>query len=81
MKRFEILLRANTAKDESYLLQTAAKILADLQSIHAQGRLTQTLPPWQLAIEGQAEELPYIREQICDIFDGRRGSVLIKKLP
>ena len=81
MKRFEILFRANTAADEGYLLWSASKILQDLQAICVRCCLTGAKVPWQLAMEGQTKDLIYVEQQICDIFDRRRGNVLINRLP
>lgn len=77
----EILLAAHSAADEVYLLQSAAKILAELQVICPGWRLAQANMPWQLRLVGDRGEMAYIKNQICDILDGRRTALAIKELP
>ena len=72
-------MAAHSAAQESYLLQTAAKILSELQAMGTHCRLIQSTAPWQITMEGFAEDLIYIRTQVCDLMDGRRGTIQIKE--
>ena len=63
-------------EDEGYLLCTAGKIVMDLQAMGTACRLVSARSPWQLTIQG-AGEPDYIRRQVLDVFDRKRGNVLI----
>ena len=73
-----ITLGSGTAADEGYLLCTAAKLLNELQAMGTACHLVPSQAPWQLAMEGTGD-LEYIRRQVLDIFDGRRGNILIEE--
>lgn len=77
----QVLLTAKTAADDVYVLQKAAKILAELQVISPDWRLCQAAAPWKLRLQGNNVDLNYVKNQICDIIDGRRATLLIEELP
>ena len=79
MERFEIMLAAHSQADEGYLLHTAAKMLTELQAMGTKCCLTQAKKPWQLAMAG-CGDISYIRTHVCDLMDGKIGSVLITKI-
>ena len=76
MKRFEITFAAFGAADEGYLLCTAGKIISELQAMGTGCMLVPAPAPWQLAVRGVGEP-DYIRRQVLDVFDRKRGNVLI----
>lgn len=78
MRRFTITISAADTAQEGYLLQTASKILSDLQSMGTGCHLVWAAPPWQIAMEGMAEDPAFITRQVCDIMDEKRGTIAIK---
>ncbi|MBP3634784.1 MAG: hypothetical protein J6J43_09455 [Oscillospiraceae bacterium] len=80
MKRCYITFSAKNAAQEGYLLHTAAKILNELQAMGTGCRLVPAVPPWQLAMEAWGDGR-YIKEQVLDLYDRRKGTVLITEDP
>ena len=78
MKRFVITIAANSTAQEGYILQTASKMIHDLQAMGTGCRLIPAAAPWQIAMEGMAIDPDFIAEQVCDLIDGRRGRIEIR---
>ena len=78
MKRYEITIAAKDVAQEGYVLQAASKIISELQAMGTGCRLIAAEKPWQIAMVGMAEDPDFIERQVCDLIDGRRGTIKIR---
>lgn len=77
MKRFELTIAAKDEAQEGYVLQTASKILSELQAMGTGCHLV-CAAPRQIAMEGTAKDMDFIEKQVCDMMDRRRGTIKIR---